>query len=430
MAQPVAATARFLCHLAADLAGALLRRWRRFHARVVRGEPALAVAIDVRPALERTSGIGWYLWNLVEALDGRADGVDFNLYATAFLSAEEPLPELPVRHMRVRVHRLPDGFLLPATPALGLLRSCIAPLQRALDGNDVALTADLSGLGDTPPSPEPMVATVHDLAFAAMPGSVDRREVHRMRTELPARLYHCSRFIAVSDATAEDLAEHLGVSRRRVHTIHEGVEPRFRPPQPDDEPVLELPDRYLLFVSNLEPRKNLVNVLRAYRLVVEWGYPGELILVGEWRGPSASIRAELDTSPVADRVVHRTDITRDTLPELYRRADALLMPSWLEGFGLPLVEAMASGTPVVTSGRSAMPEVAGPAAVYVDPASPHGIASAVTALLADPQHRRRLTRQGLERATRFSWERTAAATVEALRETVGIGSNGDDEYRV
>jgi alpha-1,3-rhamnosyl/mannosyltransferase len=108
----------------------------------------------------------------------------------------------------------------------------------------------------------------------------------------------------------------------------------------------------------------------------------------------------------------------------------LLFPSWLEGFGLPLLEAMASGTPVVTSGASAMPEVAGPAAVYVDPSSPHGIASAVDALIADPQHRQRLIELGRSRVARFSWDRAAAATAQVLRQAAGLASTGDDEYRV
>jgi glycosyltransferase involved in cell wall biosynthesis len=102
----------------------------------------------------------------------------------------------------------------------------------------------------------------------------------------------------------------------------------------------------------------------------------------------------------------------------------------MEGFGLPLVEAMACGAPVITSGRSAMPEVAGPAAIYVDPANPHTIASAVEALVSDRQHRERLVALGKDRATRFSWDRAAAATAETLRQAAGRDGSGGDEYRV
>jgi glycosyltransferase involved in cell wall biosynthesis len=128
--------------------------------------------------------------------------------------------------------------------------------------------------------------------------------------------------------------------------------------------------------------------------------------------------------------VHHLDyVDRRQLAAFYSHADALLFPSWIEGFGLPLVESMACGTPVITSGSSAMPEIAGPAAVYVDPASPHGIASATAALLGDPDHRRRLVALGRERARKFSWEKTAQATSVVLRQASGLPTDEADEYR-
>ena len=131
-----------------------------------------------------------------------------------------------------------------------------------------------------------------------------------------------------------------------------------------------------------------------------------------------------------ERIVHLGDVERSDLPGLYRGADALLFPSWIEGFGLPLLEAMACGTPVVTSGRSAMAEVAGPAAVYVDPADPRDIAAGIRTLLADPELRERLVRLGRERAACFSWDRAAAATSTALLQAGGRNAATDDEYRV
>ena len=174
----------------------------------------------------------------------------------------------------------------------------------------------------------------------------------------------------------------------------------------------------------------MLALLQAFRLIVSWGYPGHLLLVGRWGWRTEAIRRELEGSPVSGRIEHLDYVERETLPTLYRRADALLFPSWLEGFGLPILEAMACGTPVVTSGRSAMPEVAGPAAVYVDPESAHGIASAVSSLLEDPDHRERLGRLGRERARRFSWDDAAAASAQVLRQAAGLEATGDDEYRV
>jgi glycosyltransferase involved in cell wall biosynthesis len=274
------------------------------------------------------------------------------------------------------------------------------------------------------------VVTVHDLAFAVMPEMVAPETLRHLRDRFPAALAHASRVISVSEATARDLTEHLGVDRRKIHTIHEGLDAHFTTTARSAEPDSSWPDDYLLFVSTIEPRKNVIGVLRAFALLAEWGYQGSLVIAGRWGWRTEQILAELESSPVRDRIVHLDYIERDRLPVLYREARALLFPSWLEGFGLPILEAMASGTPVVTSGRSAMPEVAGPAGVYVDPESAHGIATGVASLLEDPDHNQRLTNLGLDRAARFSWNDAAAATAQVFRRAAGKRTTGPDEYRV
>jgi len=427
------ATLAFLLHLARDIAGTFAARWRRFQRRVALGEDVAAVGVDVFPFFERMTGVGWYEWNLLAALDRRDDGLTFNLYAHTFLAPDEPAPRaMPgSHHMRLRLHQLPDGLLLPIRPTIAVLRGVLEPLLRVLDGNQVLFAPNFFPHRSQLPFGRSTVATVHDLAFAVMPQTVAPETLAELADHLPTALFRAERLIAVSDATAGDLAEYLGVCPRRVHTIHEGVDPSFLAEADDDsETAASLPERYLLFVSTIEPRKNVLTLLHAFRLIANWGYGGTLLLVGRWGWRTDEIRRELETSPVRDRIDHLDYIGREALPTLYRRADALLFPSWLEGFGLPLLEAMACGTPVVTSGRSAMPEVAGPAAVYVDPESAHGIASAVSSLLEDADHRERLARLGRERARRFSWDDAAAATAQVLRQAAGLEVTGDDEYRV
>jgi glycosyltransferase involved in cell wall biosynthesis len=305
-------------------------------------------------------------------------------------------------------------------------------LLRIRDGNDLLFAPNFFMPRRQLPFARSTVATVHDLAFAVMPEMVASETLLELKDNLPYTLFRAERLIAVSDATAEDLTDYLGVCRRRIHTIHEGLDPRFGSDGSDDKDLADqqLPHRYLLFVSTLEPRKNVIGILRSFRLLVEWGYTGDLLLVGRWGWRTEQIGQEIEGSPVRHRIRHMDYVPRQQLPSLYRRADALLFPSWLEGFGLPLLESMACGTPVVTSGQSAMPEVCGPAAIYVDPSSPHGIASAVASLLEDPLHRRRLVAIGQERAARFSWDRAAAATAQTLRQAAGLPATGDDEYRV
>jgi glycosyltransferase involved in cell wall biosynthesis len=429
MIRRLTVTIGFFFGILRDLAGSLRCRWRRFHARAVLGEEIGAVGVDIYPFFERMTGVGWYEWNLLAALGDRNDGLTFNLYARTFLAPDEPPPpEMPGGHnMRLRVHQIPPGFLLPVRPTLLFLRMVVEPLLRTFDGNSVLFAPNFFLHRDQEPFGGAHVATVHDLAFVAMPETVSPVTLEGLNRHLPRTLFHADRLIAVSETTAGELIDRLDADRRAVRTIHEGVDPGFA--EGGDDAPDGVPSSYLLFVSTLEPRKNLTGVLQAFRLLVEWGYGGDLVLVGRWGWHTDGIRRELEDSPVRGRVLHLDYVDRPQLAALYRHADALLFPSWLEGFGLPLVESMACGTPVITSGTSAMPEIAGPAAVYVDPASPHGIASATAALLADSQHRERLVRLGLERAGKFSWELAAQATAAVLRDAAGLSVEGEDEYR-
>jgi glycosyltransferase involved in cell wall biosynthesis len=430
MLHRLTATCGFFIDIARDAVGTLLARWRRFHARVVHNREEAAVGVDVYPFFERMTGVGWYEWNLLAALDRRDDGITYNLYARTFLAPDDPpAPKMPgSRSMRLRVHQIPPGFLLPVQPTLALLRTIVEPILRVLDGNDVVFAPNFFLHPDQEPFGRAQVATVHDLAFSILPDMVSPTTLKGLERNLPRTLYNADLMIAVSDATAGDLVDRLGVSRRSTRTIHEGVDPGFAEGV-GHEPPPGISDTYLLFVSTLEPRKNVVGVLRAFRLLVEWGYQGELVLVGRWGWRTEAIRDELESSPVRDRIRHLDYVDRPELAALYGGADALLFPSWLEGFGLPLIESMACGTPVVTSGTAAMPEIAGPAAVYVDPESPHSIASATAALLRDPQHRERLVALGRKRARKFSWDRAAEATAQVLRGAAGLPVAGSDEFR-
>ena len=424
------ATFGFFFDIARDAVGTLRARWRRFHARVVRGQEEIAVGVDAYPFFERMTGIGWYEWNLLAALDRRDDGIVYNLYAKTFLSPDDPPPpKMPGdRTMRLRVHQIPPGFLLPSRPTLNLLRKIVEPLLRILDGNQVVFAPNFFLHRDQEPFGQAQVATVHDLAFAVMPKTVSPATLEGLKRHLPRTLYQADVLIAVSDATAGELVDRLRVSPRSTRTIHEGVDPEFAECAEIQAPA-DISGPYLLFVSTLEPRKNVVGVLRAFRLLVEWGYQGELVMVGRWGWRTDAIRDELESSPVRDRIRHLDYVDRPQLMVLYGGADALLFPSWIEGFGLPLIESMACGTPVITSGTTAMPEIAGPAAIYVDPESPHSIASATAALLRDPHHRDRLVALGRERAQKFSWDRAAEATAQVLRDVAGLSVEGADEFR-
>ncbi len=430
MGRSLYVTLRFFGHLMRDLAGTFAARWRRFRQRVVLGEHVASVAVDIFPFFEKMTGVGWYEWHLLAALDERDDGLVYNLYGHTFLAPDEPAPPVMPgeRRMRLRVHHMPSSSVLPPGPTVRLLRATMEPFLRWLDGNEVAFAPNFFLPPRMQPFGKTVVATVHDLAFAVMPETVAPETLANLRRHIPATLFGAQRLVAVSDATARDVVERLGASRRRVHTIHSGL----AVDAPDDAaPPPHLPERFVLFVSTLEPRKNVIGVLRAFRLLVErHGYMGSLVLVGRWGWHTEELREELVHSPVRQRIRHLDYVDRSELWALYRRAELLLFPSWLEGFGFPVLEAMACGTPVVTSNCSGTAEIAGSAAQQVDPARPEEIAEAAARVLNEEALRDHLREAGRRRAAQFSWAAAAAATAQVLRAAAGLVAVDHDEHRV
>jgi len=430
MGRRLGLTISFFFHVIRDLAGTLRIRLVRFWRRTALGEEFLVVGVDVFPFFERMTGVGWYEWNLLAHLPAADPSLSVNLYAHAFGAPDEASPPaLPTSiRTRLRYHHIPEGFLLPVTPTLWVLRHLVEPVLMFLDGNDVFFAPNFFAPRRHLPAVRALVPTVHDLAFLRLPGTVQQETLNNLRRRLPGALFGADALIAVSDATARDLTELTGTTARRVHVIHEGVDPAFG--RSAGPPPNGLPDRYLLFVSTLEPRKNLVGILEGFRRAVTVGYQGDLVLVGKWGWRAEAARLALAASPVASRIHHLDYLDRAVLNTVLRRAEALLFPSFLEGFGLPVVEAMACGVPVIVSNATSLPEVAGEAGYYVDPHRPDSIAAAILQVGADPAERRLRVELGLARAARFRWEEAAAATAGVFRRAAGLGGRFPDAYRV
>jgi glycosyltransferase involved in cell wall biosynthesis len=430
MGRRLAATAAFFLHLLRDLFGTLASRVVRQWRRTVEGRETLVVGVDIFPFFEQMTGVGWYEWNLLAHLAEVDDDIELNLYAHTFAAPEEPSPPpLPsTLRTRFRFHHVPAGFLLPVRPTLAVLRAVVEPALLFLDGNDVFFAPNFFVPRRHLPAVRRLVATVHDLAFLRLPWSVQSETRANLERRLPAALAGADALIAVSQATADELEALLAVSPRRVHVIHEGIDPALL--VAEERPPEGLPARYLLFVSTLEPRKNVVGLLEGFARAVEAGYPGDLVLVGRWGWHTEGAREKLAGSPVRSRVHHLDYLDRVRLTAVLRGAEALVFPSWLEGFGLPVVEAMACGVPVIASGCSSLREVGGDAAVYIDPAEPGTIAAAICTVASDAELRRSLIDRGLQRARRFDWREAARATAAVLRRAADRPERFADAYRV
>lgn len=271
----------------------------------------------------------------------------------------------------------------------------------------------------------PSIVTIHDLAFLEYPDqypAMQRRYLSAM-TRLATR--RASRVIAVSSYTARDISERLGVDSARVVAVPNGVSESFFPRRDTPELTIfreqhALPGDFLLFVGTLQPRKNLVGLLRAYgQLGPEERLP--LYVVGGEGWMYSDIFDEVRRLGIEDAVHFPGYAASETLPLWYSAATAFIYPSYYEGFGLPVLEAMACGTPVVTSNRTSLPEVVGDAGLLVNPDNPEDIARGLREILADTERRDVMASAGLVQAKQFTWRRTARETAAVYRDVLNEG---------
>lgn len=268
------------------------------------------------------------------------------------------------------------------------------------------------------------VVTVHDLAFERYPEHYPamRRRYLSAMTRLSVR--RAKRVIAVSEATRTDLVELYGLPRERIAVAPNGIDARFRPQGAEEVAAFRhqhcLPQRFLLFVGTLQPRKNLDGLIRAMGTLrdrMDW----PLIVGGGTGWMHDSIQRAVKQQNVRERVRFVGYLPPDDLPLWYSAASIVVVPSYYEGFGLPALEAMACGTPVVASSASSLPEVVGDAGILVNPKRPRTIASGILELIENEARREELTARGIERAKQFSWHRTARETYAVYRTALAGG---------
>jgi len=263
------------------------------------------------------------------------------------------------------------------------------------------------------------VVTIHDLSFMRHPEMFTRRDRQLLRWGVPLAVHGADQIIVPSAHARDDLLDIFDVSPDRVRVTHEGVSERFRidaSPAADDRTSGHLPSfPYVLTVGNLQPRKNPQRLLTAWAELVQGGLTADcrLVLAGGSHGRQEDVRSLIAKLRLEDHVLLTGYVADDELPALYAGARAFVFPSLYEGFGLPILEAMASGVPIACSNVTSLPEVAGNAAALFDPLDVDDIAGAIGALICDEELRRRLIGRGLERVTMFSWEKCA-------RETLGV----------
>ncbi len=268
-----------------------------------------------------------------------------------------------------------------------------------------------------------LVVTVHDLAFERYPDLFPRRWLWLYRRGLRAAIERADAILVPSQSVRDDLIRRADVDAERVFATALGASPRIGSAEMIENDREELADHgitppYILAVGTIEPRKNLVRLVRAYRRLAGQGFPQSLVLIGDDGWGADELRVELDKEGPGC-IVKAGGLSSNTLATAYADADVVAYVSLYEGFGLPVLEAMSAGAPVVTSNTSSLPEVAGGAALLVDPQDVEAIAAALERVLTDAALADDLRRRGRAHAATFTWGATARATLDVYRKVVG-----------
>ncbi|HEY71758.1 MAG TPA: glycosyltransferase family 4 protein [Thermoflexia bacterium] len=267
----------------------------------------------------------------------------------------------------------------------------------------------------------PTVLTVHDLIFRRMPQHHKLLNRWYLNLTMPLYCRRADHIIAISESTRRDLVSAYGLPPEKITVIHEAADPRFRPQPPETTDAARarygLPERYLLSVGTIEPRKNLSRLLTAFESLYAEGLTDALVIVGRRGWLYDDFFAALERSPARDAVLFPGYAPDEDLPAIYAGAQALVFPSLYEGFGLPVLEAMACGTPVACSDTSSLPEITGDAAFRFAPSDVKSIAAVLRRLLRNADLRQTLRWRGFMQAARFSWKQVATET-KAVYETL------------
>ena len=376
----------------------------------------MRIGFDLRPFLKEETGVGVYLRNLLFELAALDKENEYCLFSASWKDrfAESRLP--PFARRRFRDLRWPVRAVNFLWQDLG------GPTLDRFFGTRLDLTHSATPL--PLPTRGRTIVTVCDLFFLEDPERADREARRKFLHKIGGALHRADGVLTISDFSRRGILERFGLPAEKIRRTYLGLDPVFRSPA---DPVrvaalrkeLDLPAEFLLFVGAFEPRKNIPGLIDALGILRRSGRAVPLVLVGRPGGDSARVAVRIREAGLEAWVRlagYRSD--RD-VRALYAAATALVFPSFAEGFGLPLLEAMACGLPAAVSGCSALPEIGREAAAYFDPSNAEEMAAAIGALLGDEAGRRAMGEKGRRRAADFDWRRTAAETLEFYRTVAG-----------
>ena len=387
------------------------------------------IGIDAHAIGARQGGNETYIANLIKSL-AEIDGDNLYTIYLADAAAAQWRENFTTRYKNFSVRLLP-----PPTPLVRVPVYLTYELfRRPVDVLHVQYTAP-------PFCRVPVVVTIHDLAFERMPETFTRRGSFQLKLTVRRTAKKAARIATVSEYSRQDLLDIYKLPPEKVVVTYNGVESSFTP-QPSVPNEAEAVRKrfgvsrdFLLAVGSLQPRKNLVRLIRAYaRLRSEReDFRPQLVIVGRKLWLASEIFDEVKRQRWADDVILTGYVADEDLPALYRAARAFVYPSLFEGFGLPPLEAMASGTPVVTSDVSSIPEITGDAALLIDPNDERALANALIEIVNNDRLRAELREKGIAQAKKFTWRDAAEKTLRLYRRLIrrsveGISAANEHEW--
>jgi glycosyltransferase involved in cell wall biosynthesis len=371
----------------------------------------LHIAIDAHSVGAELGGNESYATNLIEAL---AQIDQTNRY-TLFVTKAAAIERFADRWPNFKVQRT-----LPHTP---LVRIPLT-LSRELRRNPV----DLLHVQYTAPpfAPCPIVTTIHDLAFEHLPETFNRRSWMQMRLTVRLTARRAAHIITVSDYSRDDIIRTYKIPPERITVTPEAAAESFFPVTNETElkrvrETYGIQENYILSLSSIQPRKNLVRLIEAYSCLrgvrPEVKLP-QLVLVGKRGWLEHETFRAAERSALGNEILFTGYVPESDLAALYSGANCFVYPSYFEGFGLPVVEAMQCGVPVIAGNRTSLPEILGNAGVLFDPFDTQALVKSLTQVLGDSEYRAELSAKGLERARNFKWQKTARMTLEVYERAV------------
>jgi glycosyltransferase involved in cell wall biosynthesis len=379
------------------------------------------IYLDVSPAVNGRAGLGRYAASLARALADSQPGRYALFYNQTPQGRPVPsLADLPAR--RVRLGYKPWRMLVWVGQIARL------GFDRLLDGAELFHATEhlLMPLRHTPG-----VLTVHDLIFRRYPQHHKRLNYWFLNAAMPLFVRRADHIIAISECTKRDLIELYGTPAEKISVVYEAAAPGFTPPTPEAiEAVRErydLPERCLLTVGTIEPRKNLSRLARALARLRRDDPSLGLVIVGGKGWLYDDFFRTVEELGLSDALTLPGYVPDDDLPAMYGAATLMVVPSLYEGFGLPVLEAMACGAPVACSRAASLPEIGGEAAVYFEPSDLDEMTAVIGGLLRDPDRLRAMREAGLEQAARFSWARAAEETAAVYARVLESARRAGDQ---